>query len=171
MRIFYLHSCRSTQRWAKEAGWSGVFVCGSQSHGVGKEGRPWFSEKGLGLYFSISALLPGWVDPLRLPLTLAHGVREWLLEKFSLEAQLKEPNDLLVGGKKICGILVEKRGKRIVAGVGINLNHKIEDFPYYLQGKATSVFMETGRKVHPLSALPGVLEKISGRFPLTGGPQ
>ncbi len=169
MRIFYLHSCKSTQRWAKETGWRGVFVCGSQSQGVGKEGRPWFSEKDLGLYFSISASLPQGMDPLSLPRILAQGVKEWLLSEFSLKAEVKEPNDLLVKGKKICGILVEKRGERIIAGVGINLNHKKEDFPYYLQEKATSVFMETGKKLHPLSALPGVLKKISDHFPLTRG--
>ncbi len=169
MNIFYLHRCISTQRWARETNQSGIFACGAQTRGVGKEGRPWFSEKGLGLYFSISTWLPPGIDPLSLPIRVARGVQDWLASHFSLRAEIKEPNDLLVKGKKICGILVEKRRNRIIAGVGINLNHRREEFPHYLQERATSVWMETGQRLHPLSVLPGVVEKISAHFPLTGG--
>ncbi len=169
MKIYYLHHCRSTQKWAKESQGEGVFVCGSQSGGVGKEGRPWFSPAGLGLYFTISTFLPHGTDPLNLPMIFARGVKEWLESGFGLNVRIKEPNDVMVSGKKICGILVEMRDRKIHAGVGINLNHTEDDFPYYLREKATSLYIETGKKLHPLSALPEVLNFISLHFPLTRG--
>ncbi len=167
MKIYYLHNCRSTQRWAKEREEEAVFVCGSQSGGVGREGRPWFSPPELGLYFTISARLPEKTPPTSLPLIFAQGVKEWLEREFGLRPRIKEPNDILINGRKICGILVERRRERIAAGIGINLNHQQEDFPYYLRKTATSVFLETGKKLHPLSTLPALLNYISKHFPLT----
>ena len=158
--IRFLHRCNSTQDWAKKIKEEGIYICGTQIRGYGKEGRPWYSPTGLGLYMTIvkKAFLPPEELP-RLPLKIASAVASWL-KKQGLNCELKEPNDIMVNGKKISGILIEKRSEHLYIGVGINLNHKEEDFPYYLKGRATSLFMETGKRLNPLSIVPELLDFI-----------
>lgn len=148
--IRYLHRCISTQEWAKKERKEGVYVCGSQIRGKGKEGRPWYSPPGLGLYMTVLRKTSLPLDELlELPVLIAEKIKEWLL-KYEIEAEIKEPNDVLVGGKKISGILMEKKREDLFIGIGVNLNHKREDFPLYLKDKATSVFIEKGIILNPL---------------------
>lgn len=156
--IRYLHRCISTQEWAKKERKEGVYVCGSQDRGKGKEGRPWHSPPGLGLYMTVlrKTSLP-LDDLLGLPVLTAEKIREWLL-KYEIEAEIKEPNDVLVRGRKICGILLEKKKQNLFIGIGVNLKHKREDFPLYLRDKATSVFLEKGIILNPLRCAAEILD-------------
>ncbi len=155
--IRYVHSCGSTQDWAKSCGEEGIYVCGSQTKGRGKNGRIWVSPLGLGLYMTILKFTDYPIKKLaNLPITVAKKVKEWMAEKDVL-AEIKEPNDLVVNGKKISGILVEKRGKRLLIGIGINLNYSKEELPYFLREKATSLFIEKGQRLNPLNTVPEIL--------------
>lgn len=117
-----------------------------QTKGRGRYGRQWTSPKGSGLYFT--AVLRPKFEPSRFPLiTLAAAVAVHdTLGEFGLDPDIKWPNDLLVRGKKICGILAETvetpSGTAVVVGIGINLNRNA--LPPELSETATSVEAETG---------------------------
>jgi BirA family biotin operon repressor/biotin-[acetyl-CoA-carboxylase] ligase len=116
-------------------------VADEQTGGKGRHGRTWTSGKGSGVYMSL-VLRPN-VESKYLPLiTLAAAVviYDVLLKGFLIDPDIKWPNDILVGGKKICGILAEAvethEGISVVLGIGINL-----DTPH--DPSATSIRAET----------------------------
>ena len=126
-----------------------VVVADSQSAGRGRAGRAWLTAPGKGLALSV-ALHPGCergqlsLLPLVAGLALARG-----LESLGARAELKWPNDLLLGGRKVSGILAESRGAgaadavdRAVIGVGVNVTQERGDFPPALAALATSLAIE-----------------------------
>lgn len=147
----------------------------AQTAGRGRHGRKWISAKGAGLSFSI-ILRPG-LEPRFLPLiTLTAGVAVAdTLKLFGLDPDIKWVNDVLVGGRKICGILAEsadsEHGPAVVLGIGINLTDA--NFPPELALSATSVSSETGRDVSGsqfLERLLGRLEYFYDLLQLPDGP-
>jgi len=119
-----------------------------QTAGYGKEKVFWFSPKG-GLYFSIILPKSKIEDLQTLTIISAFIVAKTIKENFSLEPLIKLPNDVLLNGKKVCGILTENViGKEVKSSViGIGLNTNIEKFPKELENIATSLRIELGRKV------------------------
>lgn len=128
-----------------------VVVARRQTAGRGRQGRSW-ADCG-GLHLSVT------VPPHRASFELGFSVWLGLLtvlvlrEDFLVDARLKWPNDIMVDRRKLGGILLEttRSGEdmMVVAGLGLNLNTRREEFPPALQGTATSTFMETGRKLRP----------------------
>jgi BirA family transcriptional regulator, biotin operon repressor / biotin---[acetyl-CoA-carboxylase] ligase len=122
-----------------------------QTAGRGRHGRTWNSPKDSGLYFSI--VLRPMIDAKFVPLiTLMIGVAVHdSLAELGIKPDIKWVNDVLVGGKKICGILAETTetptGLAVIVGIGINLTSS--SFPIELAGIATSVKEQTGRLVTP----------------------
>lgn len=123
-------------------------VAREQTAGRGRRERSWVSPKDAGLY--VSVVLRPTLEARRWPLiTLAAAlaVRDALGEACGLDADIKWPNDLLAGGRKLCGILAETaegaRGRAVVLGVGVNLRRG--SFPAELSETATSVEEQTGR--------------------------
>lgn len=123
-------------------------VAREQTAGRGRQQREWVSPKDAGLYFSIvlRPLTQAREWPL-ITLAAALAVRDALKESCALEADIKWPNDLLAGGRKLCGILAETfetpQGRAVVVGIGINLtNHA---FPPEILATATSVEEQTGQ--------------------------
>lgn len=129
-----------------------VVVADVQTRGRGRAGRRWHLEPGKGL--ALSVLLPLGCDrgplgvlPLGAGLALARG-----LARLDVAAELKWPNDLLVGGRKLSGILCERRGpschgdagagEAAVIGVGVNVSERREDFPPEIRERATSLALE-----------------------------
>ena len=159
----------STNEEAKRAGNVGaehgtVFWADVQTAGKGRRGRSWYSDHVDNLYFTI--LLRPQVTPDKasmLTLVMAHAVAGAMRELTDLEAQIKWPNDIVVAGKKICGILCEMKldGTRLdycVAGVGINVGK--QEFAEDIRDKATSLEEQLGRKIDR----EGLLQAILGRF-------
>jgi BirA family biotin operon repressor/biotin-[acetyl-CoA-carboxylase] ligase len=149
-----------------------VVVADRQTAGRGRRGHTWFSPPGSGLYASV-ILMPGRtrVDPMRatLLLTLAAGVA--LAEAVELETglnvDLKWPNDLYVGRRKLAGILAEGSGRgatidAIILGFGINL--KPMAYPPELADKATSLESEIGRAVDRHGVLVATLIALARRY-------
>ena len=120
----------------------------SQTAGRGQFQRPWNSAPGLGLWFSL--LLRMEISDAKIPSLSAFAPVALVetLGSLGIEgARIKAPNDLLVGGKKVAGILVETRpGRRpfAVVGIGLNVNHAPMDFPEELRARAASLAMITG---------------------------
>ncbi|MDD2716340.1 MAG: biotin--[acetyl-CoA-carboxylase] ligase [Candidatus Wallbacteria bacterium] len=129
-----------------------VIMAESQKSGRGQKTSSWFSESGLGLYFSF-VLTPSL--PLshfeRFSVFVGAALCGFLNRRYpDIGFSVKEPNDILAGGKKLAGILVETVSKGanlsgIVTGIGLNLNHDSEDFPVELRNGATSIMQLTGK--------------------------
>jgi BirA family transcriptional regulator, biotin operon repressor / biotin---[acetyl-CoA-carboxylase] ligase len=86
-------------------------------------------------------------------LVTAAVLADSLNDRYKLPVKVKWPNDLLIGGKKICGILAELRGdlqqiEYLVIGIGLNVNQNLSDFPLELQQLATSLSIERGSKIN-----------------------
>jgi BirA family biotin operon repressor/biotin-[acetyl-CoA-carboxylase] ligase len=134
-------------------------VAAEQTAGRGRRQRQWISPSGAGLYFSI-VLRPQFDQSLWPLLTLmaAIAAHDALRAAYSLETDIKWPNDILVGEKKLCGILAENvenpSGRAVIIGIGINLTQNA--FPPELDAIATSVEAATGLKPE----LPGLLEAL-----------
>jgi BirA family biotin operon repressor/biotin-[acetyl-CoA-carboxylase] ligase len=115
-----------------------------QSHGRGRRGAPWHLGPGDGLAFSL-LLRPDFARPLWPRLALAAGLAVCqVVERAGLAGAIKWPNDVLVGGRKIAGILVEAAANFVVVGIGINVNGL--DFPDELSAIATSIEQQSGRR-------------------------
>ncbi len=140
-----------------------VVVADHQSAGRGRRGRHWEDEPGAGLLVSI--LLRPRLTPPRLP-ALSHvaavAVAEALAAVAALAPRLKWPNDVLVGGRKIAGILLESRlsasAATTVLGVGVNLAQRV--FPGALAATATSVALQTGSVVDRDVLLGALLDRF-----------
>ena len=128
-------------------------VADHQTSGRGRLGRNWFSPPASGLWFSI-LLRPAYLNPAEAnPLTLvtAAVIAEYLRADYQLPVQIKWPNDLLLGSKKVAGILTEIKGEPdridyLVVGIGLNVNQAAADFPPALKNSATSLFIESGHR-------------------------
>jgi BirA family biotin operon repressor/biotin-[acetyl-CoA-carboxylase] ligase len=151
---------------ARDAPHGTVVVAKSQSAGKGRWGRRWESTEG-GLYLSI-VVRPGPQSPLGiLPLTTAVAVAEALGASFGIACELRWPNDLYHGGRKLGGILCETsfagdRCEFAIVGIGVNVNQRPEEFTKEVSQRAISLSTILGRSLDPLEvalAIVPVLEK------------
>ncbi len=145
-----------------------------QTAGRGRRGRAFDSRSGLGLWFSV--LLEPPVDPATAPraaLVAGLAVADAIADLPGASPRLKWPNDVRLGGRKVCGILVEARtvGRRIflVAGIGINVHHRDEDFPPELVGTAGSLGSVLGRTIARAPLLASILDRLESRFEADAG--
>ncbi len=154
--VVYYEETDSTNIRAKhlaEAGYpeGTLAVAEKQNAGKGRRGRRWTSPEGTGIWMSL-VLRPD-IAPAQasmLTLVAALGVSEGIYEYARIPAQIKWPNDLVLNGRKICGILTEmwtelETIQYVVVGIGINVN--MEEFPEELSKTATSLYLETGEKL------------------------
>ncbi len=165
----------STNALAKQVAEAGadegaVIVADRQTAGRGRLGRCWESPPGVNVYCSIvlRPKIPIQQAP-QLTFLSAVAVAETLNEICNLGAEVKWPNDILVDGAKICGLLNEMNAETeqihfVVLGIGINLNMLAEQFPSELNYRATSAFLETGIVVDRLLFLRTLLKKIDAYY-------
>jgi len=119
-----------------------VVVADAQTGGRGRLGREWFSPAGKNLYMSV-LFRPDAIKRQLVSFTCALAVSD-ALGDFGLDSMLKWPNDVVVGARKICGILCEcGEAEFIVAGLGVNLNVDASELPDELRGATTSFLIET----------------------------
>jgi BirA family biotin operon repressor/biotin-[acetyl-CoA-carboxylase] ligase len=117
-----------------------VVVADEQTQGRGRRGAAWHSPAGTGLWMSV--VLPGPRPALHTPLLVGLAVAEATQEasgRGTLRVGIEWPNDLVVGARKVGGILCETAGSAVVAGIGINVSTPEDGFPAALQGRATSL--------------------------------
>jgi len=163
-RIEWFQSVDSTMtvaaRMAREGCASGTAVgADEQTAGVGRHRHSWHSEAEAGLYVSIVLRLP--LDATGLPivmLALGLAAREAIVETSGLAADLRWPNDVLLGGKKCAGILAQFEDDAIVAGIGINVNHTT--LPAEIAVTATSLRMAGAGRVSREDLLVTLLETV-----------
>lgn len=131
--VIYLPEVDSTNLWAKhnldKFGPIGAVYTTHQTAGRGRLGRSWLDAPHKGLYYT-AVIRTDLVQPATLPLFASLAVCDALRERYRIDCQIKWPNDLLLNGKKIVGILCEvgPDGHSIVVGIGINLAQPQEYF-------------------------------------------
>ncbi len=167
--LLRLDNISSTNDVARELAVSGAaeglcVVASHQTAGRGRQSRSWSSPPGEGLYLSL-VLRPVVTASASAIMTLAAAVAvaETLECDFETAADIKWPNDVLVSGRKICGILVESavEGERLqyaVMGIGVNIAQR--SFPAQIGDTATSLLIETGRAIKPEDFMQAMLPRL-----------
>ena len=159
---------RIAEGMAGAQGHGTVVVAEEQNAGRGRRGRDWDSPRGDGIFFTI--LLKPDMDPSNAPmLTLvkALATAKGITKYTGLESAIKWPNDVVVHGKKVCGILTELSLERdyiqhVVTGVGINVNMDV--MPQEIAETATSLFLESGKRVARAALLQAVLREFECNY-------
>ena len=179
-RIVYFDATDSTNAQAKRlaeahAPHGTLVVSDRQDGGKGRRGRSWASPSGVGIWMSLilrPEIAPSSASMLTLAAALA--VREGIQEETGLSPLIKWPNDLVLNGKKICGILTEMSTELmeiqyVITGIGINVNQR--EFPPEIRDTATSLSLEAGRCFRRSSLIAAILkafEKDYAAFLKTG---
>ncbi len=166
-KIHHFREIGSTMDVAKELAKRGaeegtVVVAESQSRGKGRLSREWLSPEG-GIYFTV--ILRPKISPIyapRINLMAAVAVATTIRKLFGLTAELKWPNDVLIKGRKVCGILAEMEAETDIInfvnlGIGINVNMSIPQ----LETKVTSLKDELGKEISRKEFFSSVLEEIA----------
>ena len=177
-KIVYHEKVKSTNDIAKALASQGalegsIILAEQQTRGRGRKGRWWDSPERMGIYFSI--ILRPEIIPREAPrMTVVFGVAvaRAIMKATSLNPRIKWPNDLLIKGKKMGGILTEMSAEMdgidyIVAGFGLNVNNPSFLFPESIKDIATSLKEELGRpvnRVRLLRHLLGEMEYYYQRF-------
>lgn len=139
------------RRRATEAAEGTIILSEEQTAGKGRQGRQWVSPRGKGIWLSL--ILKPEIQAHKVPQftqIAAAAVCLALEQRGITKVEIKWPNDILVNGRKLSGILTEMQSKgktvdHVVLGIGLNVNMNQQDFPQELQNQATSLFLETGK--------------------------
>jgi BirA family biotin operon repressor/biotin-[acetyl-CoA-carboxylase] ligase len=147
-----------------------VIVADEQSRGRGRLGRSWFSPAGRGLYFSV-VLRPGLpaAEAPVMTLVTAVAIAEGIRDRTGLAPDIKWPNDILFGKRKVAGILTELATQgdqvaHVVVGVGLNVRGTRTDFPRSLRPVATTLEVELGRAPERAPLLVALLARLDQRY-------
>lgn len=147
-----------------------VVVADEQTGGRGRFGRRWISPPGMNLYCSV-ILRPGTGagDMQLSALAAAAAVASAIREEAGILAEIKWPNDVLVNGRKVCGILAEMRSAGsdpgpVIVGIGVNVNMDPDAFGDDLRGHASSLKIEKGCMLDRGSLLTAILSRLEGLY-------
>jgi BirA family biotin operon repressor/biotin-[acetyl-CoA-carboxylase] ligase len=152
-----------------------VVFAEAQTKGRGRLGRKWMSPTHKGLWFSI--LLRPELRPqetTQLTVASATALRRALKTVTGLSAEIKWPNDLLIGGKKVVGILTEMsaevdRVRHVILGIGVDVNQDAAEFPAELRKIATSLKIETGKEISRAELATEILRELDFDYARIGG--
>ena len=142
-----------------------VAVAEEQTEGRGRLGRNWEAPAGTSVLVSV-LLLPT-VAGSRLPelsLVAGNAVAEAILEVTGIKPAIKLPNDVLISGRKVAGILAESSEGRVVLGIGVNVNQTLEQLPPKTQMDPTSLRLELGEPVSRLQLLAAILLQLERAY-------
>ena len=166
------------EKLARDGVREGVVVFAeSQTRGRGRLGREWLSPAKRGLWFSV--LLRPDLQPqatTRLTVASATALRRAIASQTGLKPEIKWPNDILIRGKKVAGILTELSAevdhiKYVVIGMGIDVNLSLSDFPAELRKLATSLRIELGKPVSRSELAVAVLRELDHDYTRLGAGQ
>lgn len=141
-----------------------VVVADTQTAGRGQYGRVWQAPPGTSLLLSVLLFPPpACRRPVVLTALAAVAVAEAIRERTGLPAHIKWPNDLLVGDKKVCGILIEQAAGTVV-GIGLNVNQSAADFAAAGLPDATSLAVAAGGWIDPAALLRAVVGRLDAGY-------
>jgi BirA family transcriptional regulator, biotin operon repressor / biotin---[acetyl-CoA-carboxylase] ligase len=175
--IHYEESVPSTQKIAHDLAGNGavegtLVIADEQTAGRGRLMREWHSSPSSGIWMSL--ILKPHLPPQKAPqftLITAVAVVQAIEEVTELQPQIKWPNDILINGKKVTGILTELQAESdkinsIIIGIGMNVNHTIDHFPDEIRSIATSLAIEKGNQLSRAELVQNVLERIESLYKL-----
>jgi BirA family biotin operon repressor/biotin-[acetyl-CoA-carboxylase] ligase len=175
--IKYLDECHSTQDLANELARGGgtegiVVITENQTQGRGRKERSWISKQGMGICLSL--ILKPSVKPsqiVQIPLIAGVAAARAISAETGLKPSIKWPNDILIGNKKVAGILTEMscevdRINYVILGIGINVNTIEKDFPESIRDIATSLCAECGRKISRVAIVQRFLIELEKEYRL-----
>lgn len=162
----FVEECPSTQRLLEPEEAEGATAATDlQTQGRGRLGRTWEAPPGRALLFSVllhprppMALWP------ELSLVAGDAVAAALREQTGVPAELNHPNDVLIEGRKVAGILPEATVGRVVLGIGVNVNQTTEELPAETPKPATALRVETGREWPRAPLLAAILLELERRY-------
>lgn len=167
--IYYFDNIDSTNTKAKELAEEGhssgtLVVADRQTAGKGRRGRSWESPPGIGIFMTL--MLKPEINPNNasmLTLVAAMATTRAIRRVTGVPAMIKWPNDIVMNGKKVCGILTEMSAQfdyinHIVIGIGINVHN--EEFPEEIAQTASSLYLESGQHIHRASLIESFLEEF-----------
>ncbi len=174
-KIIHFETIDSTNTKVRELAYQGategtVVVAEKQSAGKGRRGRSWESPAGTNIYMSV--LLRPQIEVNKAPmltLVMAYSIGRVLKKRGYDSVQIKWPNDLILSGKKVCGILTEaelsgQEISHVVVGVGINVNEK--EFSEELLDKATSLYLEKKAEENREELIEDILDAFAADYEL-----
>ncbi|MDO5294642.1 MAG: biotin--[acetyl-CoA-carboxylase] ligase [bacterium] len=173
--LLYYEEIDSTNNKAKQLGNEGdqrqlLLLADVQTAGRGRRGRSWSNPKGTNI--AMSYKLHPEIAPQnasRITLVAALALVETIRQVTGLEAKIKWPNDIVINGHKVCGILTEMSSESdfihyVVVGIGINVNG--EEFPEEIKEIATSLFLQGEEKVDRAAIVVGVIKAFEKYYKL-----
>ena len=173
-RLEHHHECDSTQDLAArdELAGDSVHWADHQTRGRGRSDHVWQDEPGLDLAvtFCVRGLVP--VAPLALPMAVPLAAAQTVEPHLGKPVRIKWPNDVLVGGRKVCGVLIDGLGGASptwLLGIGLNVNRV--RFPPHLEHLATSLALEGGRMVDRHALLLALAQNLERALALATGPR
>lgn len=171
--LFCFDEIDSTNTRAKELAEQGypsgtLVVADRQIAGRGRRGRSWDSPAGIGIFMTL--LLKPDINPNNasmLTLVTALATAQAISDATGAEAKIKWPNDIVINGKKVCGILTEMSAQfdyinHIVIGIGINVHN--ESFPEEIRETASSLLLESGKRIHRADLIARFLERFEAGY-------
>jgi len=172
-KVFVFDTIDSTNTFAKtlspdEAPHGTLIIADEQTAGRGRMQRHWLSNKGKNLLLSLVVYPDFSTEKISLlPFAGALAITDAIETVTKLSATCKWPNDVLINGKKVCGMLLESSVdnssiRKVILGVGVNVNQ--EEFPDELKYKATSLKNESGIEIDRIRLLQTLLEEVENRY-------
>jgi BirA family transcriptional regulator, biotin operon repressor / biotin---[acetyl-CoA-carboxylase] ligase len=158
----FVAECASTQKLLADGDPEGATVATDhQTEGRGRLGRKWVDARGRGLLFSVLLRPPRPVaDWPELSVLAGAAVAAAL----PLEASVLHPNDVMVGDRKVAGILPEASDGRVVLGIGVNVNQQADELPDETAKPATSIRLELGGVIERAPLLAAILLELEHRY-------
>ena len=167
----YVESCPSTQRLLEDDDPEGAtVVTDHQTAGRGRLGRTWEDAAGRAILMSV-LLRPPAPMPLWPELSLVAGEAvAAALRGLGVDASLRHPNDVVVAGRKLVGVLPEASQGRVVLGIGVNVNQTAAELPGDTVKPPTSVRIELGREVERAPLLAAILGELERGYDAWAAP-
>ncbi len=172
-RVYFAEEVDSTNTWGKRLAEEGaphgtLIVADEQTQGRGRRGRSWKSPKGTNI--SMTLILRPDLEPSRasmLTIVMGLSVAQGLKELLELPIEIKWPNDAVLNGHKLCGVLTEMSAQidyinYVVVGIGINVN--LPEIPEDLKEIATSLLIETGHTVNRAEVIGAVMRAFARNY-------
>ncbi len=175
--VHYYESLGSTQKAAHQLAYDGapegtLVIAEEQTSGRGRLGREWHSLSGKGIWMSLIVRpdLPPQQAP-QFTLVTAVAIARAIEEVTGITPEIKWPNDVLINGKKVVGILTELQAESdkissLIIGIGMNANHEHDDFPLAVKQTATSLFIEKGEKIPRARLIQAFLKNFERYYSL-----
>jgi|UniRef100_A0A7V3RG09 BirA family biotin operon repressor/biotin-[acetyl-CoA-carboxylase] ligase len=161
-KFYYLDEVDSTNEYAKrildKATEGTVVLADVQTAGKGRLDRYWYSPEG-GIYLSV-ILFPD--KPLLIPILAGVAICDTFYTNYNVLLGIKWPNDILLNEKKVSGVLVEIVEPAVIVGIGINLN--ITEFPEELKETASSIFIETKKRLDKMMVYNDLCREIEDNY-------